>query len=189
MVDAVRRWMESQGITPVNFYYEKFSGTTGLVTETGSVHLKVADVDEAFDARMALELGAAQLVVGRLSEEQIAEYRRLAEATEAYVGDHHFTDVAKFREANASFHLFPIEAAGNAIMIEAYRRLQVQEYMAQALTPSVELAADIAQDHRDMVDAFARGDLDAARSAIVAHTEHAKATMHAGIEAQSGGSG
>ena len=90
--------------------------------------------------------------------------------------------MAAFRETNAAFHLFPIEATGNATMIETYRRLQVQEYMAQALTPSVELAADIAQDHRDMVDAFERGDIDAARTAIVAHTEHAKATMRAGIE-------
>jgi benzoate/toluate 1,2-dioxygenase reductase subunit len=185
MVDAVRTWLESQGIAPLNFYFEKFSGT-GLVTETGSIHLKAADVDEAFDARMALELGAAQLVVGRLSDEQTAEYRRLAEAAEAHVGDGHFTDVAGFREANAAFHLFPIEATGNSTMIETYRRLQVQEYMAQALTPSVQLAADIAQDHRDMVDAFARGDHDAARAAIVTHTEHAKATMRAGIEAQSG---
>jgi benzoate/toluate 1,2-dioxygenase reductase component len=188
MVDAVRGWLESQGVAPLNFYYEKFSGT-GLVTGTGAVHLEVTDVDEAFDARMALELGAAQLVVGRLSDEQAAEYRRLAEAAEAHVGDGHFTDVAGFREANAAFHLFPIRATGNGTMIDAYRRLQVQDYMAQALTPSVQLAADIAQDHRDLVDAFARGDLDAARAAIVAHTEHAKATMHAGIAAQSGGGG
>lgn len=186
MVDAVRKWLESQGIAPLNFYYEKFSGT-GLVTETGSIHLKPGDVDEAFDARMALELGAAQLVVGHLAEEQIAEYRRLAEATEEHVGDGRFTDVAGFRETNAAFHLFPIQATGNATMIETYRRLQVQEYMSQALSPSVQLAADIAQDHRDMVDAFARGDLQAAFAAIVTHTEHAKATMHAGIEAQSGG--
>jgi benzoate/toluate 1,2-dioxygenase reductase subunit len=183
MVDAVRQWLESQGIAPLNFYFEKFSGT-GLVTETGSVHLKVADVAEAFDARMALELGAAQLTVGRLSEEQLAEYRRRAEATEPYISEGRFTDVAAFRETNAAFHLFPIEATGNATMIEAYKRLQIQDYMAQALTPSVELAADIAQDHRDMVEAFARGDLEAAWRAIVAHTEHAKATMRAGIELQ-----
>jgi NAD(P)H-flavin reductase/ferredoxin len=185
MVDAVRKWLEANGIAPLNFYFEKFSGT-GLVTETGSIHLKPADVDEAFDARMALELGAAQLTVGRLSEDQIAEYRRLEQATDQFVGDGRFTDPAGFREANAAFHLFPIEATGNATMIEAYRRLQVQEYMAQALTPSTELAADIAQDHRDMVEAVANGDLDAARAAIVAHTEHAKATMHTGIEEQSG---
>lgn len=185
MVDAVRTWLEGQGIAPLNFYYEKFSGT-GLVTETGSIHLEVGDVDEAFDARMAIELGAAQVLVGRLSDEQIAEYRRLAEATAPHIDEGHFTDVAAFRETNAAFHLFPVESTGNTTMIEMYRRLQVQEYMSQALTPSVDLAADIAQDHRDIVDAFAHADIDAARAAIVAHTEHAKATMHAGIEATSG---
>jgi NAD(P)H-flavin reductase/ferredoxin len=188
MVDAVRKWLEGQGIAPLNFYFEKFSGT-GLVTETGSIHLKAADVDEAFDARMALELGAAQLTVGRLSGDQIAEYRRLEEAAAQFVGDGRFTDPAGFRQANAAFHLFPIAATGNATMIDTYKRLQVQEYMAQALTPSTELAADIAQDHRDMVDAVARGDIEAARVAIVAHTEHAKATMRAGIEEQSGSAG
>lgn len=188
MVDAVRQWLEGNGIAPLNFYFEKFSGT-GLVTETGSIHIKVTDVDEAFDARMALELGAAQLTVGKLSPEQIAEYRSRAEAAEQHLGDGQFSDVAAFRETNAAFHLFPIEATGNETMLETYRRLQVQEYMAQALTPSVALAGDIAQDHRDMVEAWANGDIDAARAAIVAHTEHAKETMHAGIEAQSGGSG
>lgn len=185
MVDAVRKWLEDQGIAPLNFYYEKFSGS-GLVTETGSVHLKVGDVNEAFDARMALELGAAQLTVGQLSEEQVTEYRRLAEATAAHVDDGHFTDVAAFRETNAAFHMFPIQATGNATMVDMYRRLQIQEYMAQALTPSVELAADIAQDHRDIVDAFERGDLEAARTAIVTHTQHAEETMRSGIEKAGG---
>ena len=63
MVDAVRNYLSDQGVTPANFYYEKFSGT-GVVSEIGESHVKAVDSDEAFDARMALELGAAQLVVG-----------------------------------------------------------------------------------------------------------------------------
>ena len=74
MVDAVRTYLSDQGITPANFYYEKFSGT-GVVSEIGESHVKVVDSDEAFDARMALELGAAQLVIGRLSADQLTEYR------------------------------------------------------------------------------------------------------------------
>lgn len=184
MVDAVRTWMEGQGIAPVNFYYEKFSTHAGLVTETGSFHLQARDVDEAFDTRMALELGAAQLTVGKLDADQLAEYRRLAEATAPHVGATTFTDVAGFRETNAAFHLFPVEACGNKKMIDTYRELQVQEYMSQALTPSVELAGDIAQDHRDIVDAYERGDLNAVLRAIIDHSEHAKATMHSGLGAQ-----
>ena len=70
MVDAVRTYLSDQGITPANFYYEKFSGT-GVVSEIGESHVKVVDSDEAFDARMALELGAAQLVINRLTPEQL----------------------------------------------------------------------------------------------------------------------
>jgi NAD(P)H-flavin reductase/ferredoxin len=181
MVDAVRKYLADQGITPLSFYFEKFSGT-GVVSQIGEFHLKVGESDEAFDARMALELGAAQLLVGHLTPDQLAEYRRLAEATAPFVKEGHFTDVGGFRETNAAFHLFTIEATGNKTMVDTYRRLLVQEYMAQALTPTVDLAGDIARDHFEIVEAFERGDLNAARDLIVAHTEHAKATMRAGIE-------
>ena len=91
MVDAVRKYLADQGIEPASFYYEKFSGR-GVVSEIGESHVKAVDSDEAFDTRMALELGAAQLVLGKLSAEQLAEYRRLAQATGEYIKDGHFTD-------------------------------------------------------------------------------------------------
>jgi DNA-binding GntR family transcriptional regulator len=84
---------------------------------------------------MALELGAAQLVVGKLSAEQLAEYRRLAEATGQHIKEGRFADPAGFRDTNSAFHLFPIEATGNAVLLEAYRKLLVQEYMGHVLTP------------------------------------------------------
>jgi len=181
MVDAVRSFLTAQSAAPANFYYEKFSGT-GLVVESGSERLKPVESDEAFDARMALELGAVQLTMGRLSGEQLAEFRRLAEATGGSVAGGHFVDAATYRETNAAFHSFLVEATGNATLIEAHRRLAVLEYMAQALAPGVDVIGDIVQDHRDMVDAFERGDIAAARDLVVSHTEHAKATMRAGIE-------
>ena len=185
MVDAVRKYLSDQGIEPASFYYEKFSGS-GVVSEIGESHVKVVDSDQAFDARMALELGAAQLVVGRLSSEQLAEYRHLAESTGQYIKDGHFTDPAGFREANAAFHLFPIEATGNDVLVEAYRKLLVQEYMGQVLTPSVDLVGDITKDHITIVDAFESGDFEALRTIVAEHTDHAKATMRAGIEKPGG---
>jgi benzoate/toluate 1,2-dioxygenase reductase component len=181
MVDAVRKYLADQGIEPASFYYEKFSGS-GVVSEIGESHVKAVDSDQAFDTRMALELGAAQLALGKLSAEQLAEYRRLAEATGQYIKDGHFSDPAGFREANSAFHLFPIEATGNDVLIEAYRKLLVQEYMGQVLTPSVDVVGDITQDHIDIVDAFERGDFEVLRRIITEHTDHAKATMRAGIE-------
>ena len=181
MVDAVRTFLSDQGITPANFYYEKFSGT-GVVSEIGESHVKVVDSDEAFDARMALELGAAQLVINRLSSDQLLEYRRLAEATGTHIKEGHFSDPAGFRDANTEFHLFPVEATGNATLVEAYRTLLVQEYMGHVLTPTIDLVGDITKDHIDMVGAYERGDMEALRLIIVEHNDHAKATMRAGIE-------
>ena len=43
---------------------------------------------------------------------------------------------------------------GTPTLVEAYRKLLVQEYMGQVLTPSVDLVGDITQDHIDIVDAF-----------------------------------
>ncbi len=181
MVDAVRKYLADQGIQPANFYYEKFAGS-GVVSEIGEIHVKVPESNEAFDARMALELGAAHMVCGKLSADQIAEYRRLAEATATHISGNRFTDSAGFREANAAFHLFPVEATGNPTLIEAHRRLMVTEYMGEVLTLSTGLVGDITQDHRDIVDAFEKGDFERLRAVMVEHNEHAKLTMKAGIE-------
>jgi benzoate/toluate 1,2-dioxygenase reductase component len=41
MVDAVRSWLADQGVTPANFYYEKFS-PSGAVTAIGETHRAAA---------------------------------------------------------------------------------------------------------------------------------------------------
>jgi benzoate/toluate 1,2-dioxygenase reductase subunit len=41
MVDAVRSWLGAQGVTPMNFYYEKFS-PSGAVTAIGETHRSAA---------------------------------------------------------------------------------------------------------------------------------------------------
>ena len=153
MVDAVRKYLADQGITPANFYYEKFSGT-GVVSEIGESHVKVVDSDEAFDARMALELGAAQLVIGSLSADQLTEYggwpRRPARTSRRATSPTRPGSATR----TPTFHLFPVEATGNATLVEAYRTLLVQEYMGHVLTPSVDLVGDITKDHVDMVAAY-----------------------------------
>jgi benzoate/toluate 1,2-dioxygenase reductase subunit len=58
----------------------------------------------------------------------------------------------------------------------------VLDYMAQALSPTVDVVGDVGKDHLDLVAAYESGNLAAARDIIVAHSEHAKATMLAGIE-------
>lgn len=176
MVDAVRTFLSSEGLTPRNFYYEKFAGT-GLVVQTGEERIAPVDVDEAFDLRMILELGAAQLTMGRLSSEQLIAFRQLADATAQFVSGPRFTDVSRYIEANHAFHMFTIEASGNSQLIALYRQLAVQDYIARALTGQIEIVGDVVQQHRDLVTAFELGDLNAARDVIARHAIHSRSTM------------
>ncbi|MEN3298434.1 benzoate 1,2-dioxygenase electron transfer component BenC, partial [Pseudonocardia sp.] len=70
----------------------------------GEEHPSVHESDAIFDARRALELGALELVVGRLTSQQIHGYRLLAEATVPYVDGDRFVDAAAYTETNAAFH-------------------------------------------------------------------------------------
>ena len=185
MVEAVRNHFKQQGVTPQNFYYEKFTDT-GMVTETGAEHLTVAASDEAFDARLALELGAASLVIGKLTADQLATYRQLAEATVPYIQNDRFTDPDAFRRTNAAFHAFLIERTGNNALRDTYQRLAIGEYMAEALRPQLAASQQITQDHLDLVAAFERTDLAAAQQILTEHAQRSKETMRGGI-AQAGG--
>ena len=69
-----RRWSTRSGLFKQQGWRHRTSTTevsnTGLVTETGEEHLTAEASDEAFDAKLALELGAASLVLGKLTADQ-----------------------------------------------------------------------------------------------------------------------
>src|SRR3712207_2523541 len=66
--------------------------------EIGEEHPSVHESDAIFDARRALELGAAELTIGRLTHQQLTGYRLLAEATVPYVEGDRFVDAARSEE-------------------------------------------------------------------------------------------
>lgn len=181
MVDAVRSYLSSRELTPRNFYYEKFAGSA-VVAQTGEAPIAPVDVDNAFDLRLALELGAVQLTMGRLSAEQLMTFRRLAEAMAPWVSGRRFIDVARYSEANHAFHMFLIEASKNALLIALYKQLAIQDYIGRALTNTIEIVGDIVQQHRDLVAAFEYDDLNAARNVLAQHALHSRATMSRALE-------
>ncbi|MFC7448357.1 benzoate 1,2-dioxygenase electron transfer component BenC [Rhodococcus daqingensis] len=191
MVESVRAHLDGEGIAPANFYFEKFNNSAspgGAVTEPaiagyeiGEEHAPVAESDAQFDARMALELGALELTIGRLTEQQLVEYRILAEASTASIERDHFTDAAAFTDTNAAFHEFLFRCCGNPVLLEAYTRLEVTQLMRRVLRTAQWVDELVPDDHLQIVRAFERGDRAAARDLIVSHAEHAKATMRRAI--------
>lgn len=148
--------------------------------------LDAAASDDAHNAKLAIELGAADLTVGRLDTAQLAQFRRLAEATARHVEHGHFTDVESYIAANNEFHAFPIRASGIVTLDEAYHQLSLPDLMSRALTRDVDVSPHLIDDHLKLVDAYEAADLPAVKQIITAHNERAKATQRAGIQRAGG---
>ena len=151
------------------------TGTGGYVI--GEEHPSVHQSDAVFEARQALELGALELTIGRLSSQQLAGYRLLAESTLPYVEGDHFVDAAAYTEANAAFHDYLFTLTGNEHLLQAYQALGVKGHMEQVLRHATWCHPRCATDHVEIVDAFAAGDRQTARTLIVEHADRSKTTM------------
>ena len=145
--------------------------------QIGEEHPEVHASDALFEARQALELGALELTLGRLTSQQLAGYRLLAESTMPYVHDDHFVDAAQYTETNAAFHDYLFTLTGNDHLLQAYQALGVKGRMSEVLRNATWCHPLCAQDHMDIVSAFEAGDRDAARSLITAHAGRSKQTM------------
>ncbi|RZT83543.1 1,2-dihydroxycyclohexa-3,5-diene-1-carboxylate dehydrogenase [Pseudonocardia sediminis] len=145
----------------------------------GEEHPSIDKSDAIFDARRALELGALELTVGRLSNAQIAGYRLLAESTVPYVDveNERFTDAHGYTETNAAFHDYLFTLTRNEHLLRAYQALGVKGAMEETLRNAVWCHPSCAQDHLDIVDAFESGEKDVARQLISDHAERSKETM------------
>ncbi|WP_068397900.1 benzoate 1,2-dioxygenase electron transfer component BenC [Kribbia dieselivorans] len=144
--------------------------------EIGEEHPAVGASDALFQARTALEMGVLELVLGRLSSQQIAGYRLLAEATVPYVEGDRFVDAAAYTEVNAAFHEYPFSLSGNEHLLEAYRSLGVKGHMETTLSRATWCHPQCTQDHLDIVDAMEVGDLDRARQLVRDHGERSMVT-------------
>ncbi|AFR50699.1 benzoate 1,2-dioxygenase electron transfer component BenC [Gordonia sp. KTR9] len=145
--------------------------------QIGEEHPEITESDALFEARAALELGALELTFGRLSTQQLAGYRLLADATVPYVDGDRFVDSAEYTETNAAFHDYLFLLTGNDHLLEAYKALGVKGRMSEVLRNATWCHPLCAQDHVDIVTAFTSGDHDAARELIVAHADRSKQTM------------
>jgi benzoate/toluate 1,2-dioxygenase reductase subunit len=145
--------------------------------QIGEEHPEVHESDAIFQAREALELGALELTIGRLSATQLTGYRLLAESTLPYVEGDRFVDAAQYTETNAAFHDYLFTLTGNDHLLQAYQALGVKARMSDVLRNATWCHPLCAQDHVDIVAAFDAGDRAAARSLIAAHAERSKQTM------------
>jgi flavin reductase (DIM6/NTAB) family NADH-FMN oxidoreductase RutF/DNA-binding GntR family transcriptional regulator len=143
--------------------------------------LDAATSDDAHDAKLAIELGAAELVVGRLSAEQLGQLRELATEAGAHVREGRFSDVDAYIKANHAFHRFLVDTTGIRALVDAYEQLSLPDLMARALPHEMDVDPHLVTDHFNLIEALERADLPAVRQVMTAHNENAKQTQRAGI--------
>jgi DNA-binding GntR family transcriptional regulator len=144
-------------------------------------------MDELHEARLALELHAADLTIGTLDRARLARFRELMEETIEPVRDQKLVDASAYLLANAAFHEYQVDLAGNSTISGMYRRLCVFPLQERALLVLGESAAgDSDAEHRRIVDAFEARDLGAARSALRANVETGRSIARAAIERAGG---
>jgi DNA-binding GntR family transcriptional regulator len=122
-------------------------------------------VAEGYDVRLALELLAAERSVETVDESQLARFIDLLGTTDAAISHE------QWDAANAAFHEFQIDLAGNALLSRFYRELSVNLMMQVIRGGHVEGHANLVTEHRHIVDAFVAGELAAAERAIREHIE------------------
>jgi len=122
-------------------------------------------VAEGYDVRLALELLAAELSVGCVDEAGLERFTDLLDDTEAAISHD------EWDAANAAFHEFQIDLAGNALLSRVYRELSVNLMMQVIRGGHVEGHANLVTEHRRIVETFATGDLEQVERAIREHVE------------------
>jgi DNA-binding GntR family transcriptional regulator len=122
-------------------------------------------VAEGYDVRLALELVAAERTVGRIDPSRLEHFAELLDATDAAISHE------EWDAANAAFHEFQIDLAGNALLSRFYRELSVNLMMQVIRGGHVEGHANLVTEHRRIVESFAAGDLASAQRAIREHIE------------------
>lgn len=131
-------------------------------------------VEDALEGRRAIELGAAELSVGRAPRDELAELRRRMEATLPLIHQGRFVDIDQYAAANAYFHEHLVALAHSDALLQSYRRLTVPGIMARTLR-RCDLADDgLGADHRELVEAHEDDNLDRAKAIIERHTHRAK---------------
>jgi len=121
-----------------------------------------------YDVRLALELHAAECTVGSVEGLKLERFRTLMEESEAAISQE------EWDAANAAFHEFQIDLAGNEMLSHVYRELSVNLMMQVIRGGKLEGGEYLAREHRAIVNAFEASDFAAAQLAIRTHIESGK---------------
>lgn len=163
--------------TPVREAVRRLEGEL-LLVRSDTKRLFVADwsrddIEEMFTLRQMLECHAAERAAQRLSREQIAQLEALNRAIKHAI-EQPSPDVARFLEANRSFHEVIIDAAHSPRLGQLLAKLvEAPVVLRTARTYSIDDLYQSARDHDELIAAFTTRDPEWARAVMGSHLRRA----------------
>jgi DNA-binding GntR family transcriptional regulator len=144
------------------------------------------EIAEVFELRRALELLAAELLVARVTGEDLRRLRRhLADLDAATAGG----DVDEHMRHNLAFHRLFVDLAGNKKLIELYEGLNVHIQIARVHARAGDWQRRRAQEqaeHRAIIEALEAKDAPRLVAAVNAHIRRAKESLAQDLQKEVG---
>jgi len=130
--------------------------------------------DATFDARLIIELGVIEQVVGNLGQLQVGRLRERFEAMTQFLREDFFVDFDAYLEANYRFHEAIIELAGNPLLTARFAELAIKQVMARSFGATPESSQRFLDVQRRILEAIGDGDKESARDAARGYSAMAK---------------
>ena len=168
--------------TPVTDALKRLAndGLVAIVPRRGTfvTELRVHDVAEIFDIRLMIELYAAELIfeAGAVDQFLQAVHVPMTGMEQAIVGGD-FQAYETFINNDRDFHAALVQLTGNNRLIRIYTQLHVHTHGARIHYldgDNLRLALD---EHKHIMDAFKRGNVDQAKAALRIHISTVKARI------------
>ena len=136
----------------------------------------VAEADELYEVRAALDEWAGRRVAQSATQEQVKELRAICERMDRAAARN---DVDAYWPLNLEFHDRLVAFAGNGKLLATYRRLvnELSLFRRQTLALGGTLPVSI-REHREIVDRIASGNAAAAGKALHDHVMASRERMH-----------
>lgn len=130
--------------------------------------------DETFDARLAIEIGVIDLVVGHAEAEDLAELRRRFTRMAELLVDDRFVDFYDYLEANYEFHEWLVRLARNSLLTSMFGRLSIKSVMTRSFGSTLDSSQSFVAVQERLTTACENGDAAGAKAAAREYCELAK---------------
>ncbi|GAA4680752.1 flavin reductase [Nocardioides nanhaiensis] len=130
--------------------------------------------DATFEARLAIEIGVLEQVIGRVPPEDLAAVRRDFDAMSALLVGERFVDFDAYLDANYAFHERLVGLAHNPVLDATFGTLSIKQVMTRSFGSTPVTSQRFIEAQRGITEGLEGADRERALSAAREYTDLAK---------------